>query len=89
MVTNETAFDEYTAGHFAVGFFAGFLGVRFWFYIFTSAVYEAIEFSMESPNGNPIFGTKRPESPVNVATDLAVGLFGYGVGLVMRRAYVD
>lgn len=80
MTTNESAVDWWTLAHVATGFVAARVGVPFGWYFLLSVGFEAIEHQMESPSGSPVFGTKRPESRINVATDLVSGVAGYWLG---------
>ena len=78
--TNVAPFDGWTVAHAATGAASGALGVPFWLYALGAIGYELAEYSAEYPHGSPLFGTKRPESIVNVAADMGVGLMSYAVG---------
>ena len=41
--------------------------------------FELFEHAIESPRGSKLLGTKRPETQVNVATDLAAALAVYAL----------
>lgn len=81
--TNETALDTWTLAHVATGVTAARVGLPFLPYMVLSVLFEVWEHKMEYPNGSKLFGTKRPESKINVAADVVLGAAGY---LVAQRA---
>ncbi len=84
--TEQTAFvDKWTAVHVVTGIASGALGMPVWAYIALGTGYELAEFAMESPRGSKIFGTKQPESAVNVAGDFVAGIAGNLLGHALRR----
>ena len=84
--TEQTAVvDKWTAIHALSGIASGAIGVPVWAYIALGTGYELAEFAMESPRGSKIFGTKRPESAVNVAGDFVAGIAGNLLGQALRR----
>jgi hypothetical protein len=78
-------FDKWTVVHVASGLVSGAIGVPVWAYIALGTGYELAEFAAESPRGSKIFGTKRPESALNVAGDFAAGIAGNLLGQALRR----
>ena len=78
-------FDKWTAVHVATGAASGALGMPVWAYIVLGVGYELAEFAAESPRGSKIFGTKRPETAINVAGDFVAGIAGNLLGQALRR----
>jgi hypothetical protein len=77
MESNATPFDAWTLVHIASGVVLGAAGVPLPQTVAALIAYEVLEWSIEHPSGSPIFGSKRPESQVNVAADIGVALLGY------------
>lgn len=77
---NTAAVDAWTVVHAATGFAAQRVGVSFGTYLALATLYEVVEWNLEYPRGSAIFGTKRPESFRNMATDLVAGAVGYQAG---------
>ena len=86
MISNTTAFDRWSLLHGAVGMAAGLARVNFWLFLGAISVYELVEFLMESPAGSKLFGSKKPESAVNMLTDLGIGISTYTVGYLIRQS---
>ncbi len=84
-MTNVSPFDAWSFAHATTGAIAGAAGIPLWLYGVGMIVYEVVEYSAESPHGSPLFGTKRPESAVNVATDMGLGLASYGIARYLLR----
>jgi hypothetical protein len=82
---NAKPIDEWTAVHVATGTAAGALGMGFWTSMGLAAAYEVVEYAHEWPRGSKLFGSKRPESGVNVAVDLLVFAGGWWLGKKVRR----
>lgn len=77
---NVSPLDAWTVTHVATGYTAAKLGLSLGWYFGLSVAYELIEHQMETPDGSKIFGTKRPESLINVLADLGSGVAGYKLG---------
>lgn len=77
---NEAPIDAWTGVHALAGGLAGALGAPWPLAVGGLVAYELAEYAIESPRGSRWFGSKRPESGVNVAVDLAVGLGAYALG---------
>jgi len=77
---NQGFVDAWTLNHVATGYVAAKLGLSWSTYLALALGYEAFEHWMESPGGHPWFGTKRPESALNVTGDIVFGVLGYEVG---------
>lgn len=84
METNVSPVDPWTLAHIATGAAAGAARVPIAAYVGIAVLYELVEWTMEYPRGSRIFGTKRPESAVNVAVDFAAGAAGYALGRYAR-----
>ena len=78
--TNSAVFDKWTLPHVASGFVAARLNVSFTTFTVLAIAYEVFEYSLEYPSGRKIFGTKRPESLINVAGDIVANTAGYWLG---------
>jgi len=81
MAVNESALDKWTIAHAATGLCAAKLGMPLRQYLALAVAYELLEHSIESPRGSVFLGTKRPETRINVLTDLLAGVVGYRLGL--------
>lgn len=81
---NQTPVDGWTAVHVATGTAAGAVGLSFPWAMGLAAAYEVVEYAHEWPKGSVLFGSKRPESIANVATDLAVFAAGWWLGRKVR-----
>jgi len=79
VMTNTTPFDAWSLVHLATGIVLGAVGLPLPQTIAGLAAFEVLEWTLEHPSGSPIFGTKRPESEVNVAADIGVALLGYAL----------
>lgn len=87
MTTNQSMFDRWTPAHIAAGMLARHLGVSFQAYAVLSLGYEIVESQLESPGAKSrIFGTKRPETQMNVAGDMGAGFLGYYLATEMIKA---
>lgn len=83
---NEAPVDGWTAIHTAVGLAAGAAGVPLGWSAAAAAAYEVAEYAHEWPKGSKLFGSKRPESGLNIAVDLGVFLAGWWIGKKIRGA---
>jgi len=79
METNASPFDAWTLVHIASGVVLGAVGLPLPQTVAALVAYEVLEWSIEHPSGSAIFGSKRPESQVNVAADIGVALLGYAL----------
>jgi hypothetical protein len=77
---NESALDAWSTVHGLTGLSAGLLGVSPLTAFGGAVAYEVVEYAHEWPRGSVLFGSKRPESPLNVATDLAIFTAAYWLG---------
>jgi hypothetical protein len=77
---NATAFDAWSIVHFVWGLSSGLLKMNPWIWITLSVGYEAVEYAHEWPNGSVLFGSKEPETPINLIGDIGVESFGYVIG---------
>jgi hypothetical protein len=57
--------------HVLAGLGAGLFGTSAPLALGAAAAYEVVEYAHEWPRGSVLFGSKRPESLINVVTDLA------------------
>jgi len=73
VITNTTPFDAWSLVHLATGIVLGAVGLPLPQTVAGLAAFEVLEWTLEHPSGSPIFGTKRPESEVNVAADIGPG----------------
>ncbi len=79
---NVSAVDAWTFSHVAVGYVAAKLDISLKTYLGLAVVYELVEYSMETPHGSKFFGTKRPESGINMVVDVAAGAAGHWLGKI-------
>jgi hypothetical protein len=79
MRTNETPFDAWSLVHIASGYILGVLAVPLPQTLAGLVAFELLEWTLEHPSGSRMLGTKRPESQINVATDIGVALVAYGL----------
>ncbi len=77
--TNATPFDAWSLVHLASGVVLGAYGLPLPQTIAGLLAFEVLEWTVEYPRGSKLFGTKRPESQVNVAADLGLALVGYAL----------
>lgn len=77
---NVSPFDKWTLVHIAWGAGAGLGRLNPWAFLALTTVYEVVEFLHESPHGSKLFGSKRPESGVNMAADVGVAGVAYALG---------
>ena len=77
MAQNKSLVDSWTISHVVLGGLSNLVGLSYLQYLAGAAAFELLEHSIESPKGSPLLGTKRPESPMNVAGDLIAGSTGY------------
>jgi len=77
---NEDAIDSWSTVHALSGLGVGLFGISAPLAFGGAVVYEIIEYAHEWPRGSLLFGSKRPESPLNVATDLAFYTAAYWLG---------
>jgi hypothetical protein len=85
MTTNASFCDKWTPAHAVSGALLNIAGLSYPQFLMASIAFELLEHSMESPRGNRLFGTKRPESPINVAGDLISGTAGYLLAQALRK----
>jgi hypothetical protein len=83
---NANAFDPWSYVHAFSGVLFGACGVSAPWSFGTAAVYEIIEYAHEWPKGSVLFGSKRPESLLNIVTDMALFAGGWYVGTRLNRA---
>jgi hypothetical protein len=81
---NKEAVDQWTPVHVLAGTTAGAVGLSFPLAMGLAAAYEVVEYAHEWPKGSVIFGSKRPESGINVVTDLVVFAAGWWLGRKLR-----
>lgn len=81
---NQAPIDRWTTAHVVTGLGAGAVGLSFPWAMGLAAAYEVVEYAHEWPKGSVLFGSKRPESIANVATDLAVFAAGWWIGRKVR-----
>lgn len=81
---NEAPVDGWTAVHTGMGFGAGLLGLSAPVALGGAVAYEVVEYAHEWPKGSKLFGSKRPESGLNIAVDIGVFAFGWWVGRKIR-----
>jgi F0F1-type ATP synthase membrane subunit c/vacuolar-type H+-ATPase subunit K len=72
--------------HLLVGLAAGAAGVPPALAVGAAVAFEIIETLHEHPRGSRLFGTKRPESPLNMASDFAAFGLGLAAGVAAREA---
>lgn len=77
---NQSALDAWSAVHGLTGLSAGLWNLSPLAALGTAIAYEVVEYAHEWPRGSVLFGSKRPESPLNVATDLAIYTAMYWLG---------
>lgn len=77
--TNETAIDAWSLVHASSGYVLGALAIPLPQTIAALIAFELLEWTLEHPSGSKLFGTKRPESQVNVACDIGLALVLYAV----------
>jgi hypothetical protein len=77
---NAKMLDKWSAVHVATGLGAGAVGLSFPWAMGLAAAYEIVEYAHEWPKGSILFGSKRPESGINVVADLAVFAVGWWLG---------
>ncbi len=81
---NVAALDSWSLVHFGTGVLWGLLGWNAWLFVFGHVAYEVGELIHESPSGSKIFGSKRPESDLNMVSDLSVAFAGVVAGALLR-----
>lgn len=74
---NASAADGWTLVHIASGAALGMMGVSLPWTVGLGLAYEVAEYAHESPRGSALFGSKRPESLVNVAVDMVALVAGW------------
>jgi hypothetical protein len=77
---NQAPVDKWTAVHALSGLGVGLFGVSAPVALAGAAAYEVVEYAHEWPRGSVLFGSKRPESIANVASDLLVYGAAYWLG---------
>lgn len=77
---NESAIDAWSTVHGLTGLGAGLLDLPPLAALGGAVAYEVVEYAHEWPRGSVFFGSKRPESALNVATDLAIYTAAYWLG---------
>lgn len=70
--------DAWSLAHAAAGYAAGKLGVPFLPAAALLIAFEVFEWGLRRLGG--VGAMSEPESPINVAADIGVGLAGYGLG---------
>jgi hypothetical protein len=81
---NAKMLDKWSAAHVATGVGAGAAGLSFPWAMGLAAAYEVVEYAHEWPKGSVLFGSKRPESGINVVADLVVFAAGWWLGRKIR-----
>jgi hypothetical protein len=81
---NNAIVDRWSWVHAAVGAAMGLARVRPDIAIGSAVLYDIIEYAHESPSGSVLFGTKQPETTVNIVGDLAV----YSAAMLAARRLV-
>jgi len=79
-VINQDAIDSWSAVHALTGLAAGLWGLSPIVAFGSAVAYEVVEYAHEWPRGSKLFGSKRPESALNVASDLAFYTAAYWLG---------
>lgn len=87
--SNLCAFDVWSLTHMTWGAASGALGMHPWVFVGLSVAYEAIEYWHEWPRGSALFGSKRPESPVNIIGDLTAEFLTYLAARAARERLRD
>lgn len=82
---NASMFDSWSAVHALSGVTLGLLGVPLGWTIVIASTYEVIEYAHEWPRGSILFGSKRPESALNIAADMLLLLGGWYVATRLAR----
>jgi hypothetical protein len=83
---NESPLDGWTVVHTAAGIASGAAGLSAPVSIAGAVAYEVVEYAHEWPKGSKLFGSKRPESGINIAVDIGVFVFGWWLGRKIRNA---
>lgn len=83
--TNASALDVWSLVHFGVGVASGAFRLNAWAFVALNVFYEVGELVHESPSGSRFFGTKRPETDINMVADLSVAFAGYVIGRALRE----
>jgi hypothetical protein len=78
-MVNESPFDVWSLVHVASGVVLGAAGLSLPLTLVGLVGFEYLEWTLEHPSGSRIFGTKRPESQINVAADIGVALVAYSL----------
>lgn len=82
---NRALLDVWSIAHAATGVGVGVAGIRPGHAAAGAILFEIAEHTHEWPKGSKLFGTKRPESLVNVIGDFAAFAGGYTAGHTMRE----
>jgi len=77
---NKSVLDKWSIIHSLVGYIAGKKNINFKWFLTAIISYEIFEYAIEYPHGSKIFGTVRPESGVNLISDLVLGVVFYKLG---------
>ena len=83
---NQAPLDPWTSIHVGVGAVFGFAGASWPVALLAAVAYELAEQVIErTETGRRLFGTTAPESPANVAVDVAAFAVGYGAARAALR----
>lgn len=82
---NADALDRWSYVHTGSGVLMGLLGIPAGWTLAIASLYEVAEYAHEYPSGSLIFGSKRPESFANIATDMLLLMGGWWLGSRAHR----
>jgi hypothetical protein len=83
--TNSGFVDKWTLVHALNGMAIGLLGTRPLLALSGAVAYELVEYAHEWPRGSTLFGSKEPETPVNIAGDLTIYTLMYYAARSMKH----
>lgn len=69
---NRSVLDPWSLVHAGAGVAAATVNMNPWLFVALATGYEVLEYQLEYPRGNKLFGTKRPEWDLNMTADLGV-----------------